>query len=334
MDVILGWLDRSIGRSWTSSHSEAFQPLAAVNLVAAAADTHLSGLLHAYGYLIAAISYVGAEQALCSVFHSFVCFSHRETFYYANLSFAGEAVFRLYRHAYPLVDEQTERRRPGGWRTAEHGGFFPELADCRREIVADLDYIGLSTDPSLCSASRKNETRFHELDQLTDDELPRLVGDVRRRLDAALARARLRYVASAGVVVATGLYAALAAVAHCVSRRQSRCGAPADRRRSAANRKRKRNEEEVLEASMIYAERPAEPTAKTATPADSGWQGDERVEHCTSTELAPHPRASSDIVACNDVSFTPDTGAVDCDHRHRLSPPPPPNFAALRVACV
>lgn len=78
---------------------------------------------------------------------SFVCFSHRETFYYANFSFAGEAVFRLYRHpwsrgeallrlyqrswprgevvfrlyrhSYPL-DAGTGEPRPPGWRTAEH----------------------------------------------------------------------------------------------------------------------------------------------------------------------------------------------------------------------
>ena len=201
MDVIIGWLDRSIGRTWTSSHT-AFQPLVAATteLFIAATDTRLAGLLQAYGYLIAAVSYVGAEQALCSVFHSFVCFSHRETFYYANYSFAGEAVFRLYRHSYPL--DAGAQPRPPGWRTDEHRVFFPELSDCRREIVADLDYIGMSTDPSLCSASRKNETRFYELDQLTVDEVQRLVGDVRRRLDAGVGAARLRYVIS-GVVAAT-----------------------------------------------------------------------------------------------------------------------------------
>jgi len=215
IDVMIGWLDRSfISSSLTSPHAGALLPFTDLTVNLAASDARLTGLLQAYGYLVAAISYLGAEQALCSVFHSFVCFSHRETFYYANFSFAGEAVFRLYRHSYPLDGREPRRQ---GWRTDEHSVFFPELTDCRQEIIADLDYIGLSTDPSLCSAVRKNETRFYELDQLTVDEVERLVDDIRSRLDSTVVAARLRYVISGLVAVSAIVYTVLATVTHCLT---------------------------------------------------------------------------------------------------------------------
>ena len=314
-------MDRSVGTSWNWRHSPVL-PFTAVTADVAAADARLTGLLQAYGYLIAAVSYIGAEQALCSVFHSFVCFSHRETFYYANFSFAGEAVFRLYRHSYPL---DVGEPRPPGWRTDEHRLFFPDLVDCRQEIIADLDYIGMSTDPSLCSAARKNETRFYELDQLRVDEVERLVGEVQRRLDEAAAAARLRFTISGVAAAAAIVYTVLASVAYCVT--QSRC---VSAHCCAGNRKRKQNEQ-LLEASTIYTERPVERSA-TAAADNSGcmavYGGD--VEQGLSELTSTPPRTLPDSLP-NDVTSTP---AADCNHRHRLSPPPPPNFPALKVACV
>jgi len=306
-------------------HHAALLPFITSTTDLVASDARLTGLLQAYGYLVAAVSYLGAEQALCSVFHSFVCFSHRETFYYANFSFAGEAVFRLYRHSYPLdAADSRDPRRPG-WRTDEHSVFFPELTDCRQEIIADLDYIGMSTDPSLCSAVRKNETRFYELDQLTVDEVERLVSDIRRRLDAAVVAARLRYVVSGVVAAVAIVYTILATVAHCLT--QSRC---VSAHCCARNRKRKQNEQ-LLEASTIYTERPVDRTTTAA--ADNSCcttlhAAD--VEHCLS-ELTITPSRTLTGNLSNDVSAT---RAADSDHRRRLSPPPPPNFSALKVACV
>ena len=46
---------------------------------------------------MAATNSLGAEQTLCRAFHSVVCFSRAETLAYANFSFAGETLYRLYR---------------------------------------------------------------------------------------------------------------------------------------------------------------------------------------------------------------------------------------------
>jgi len=319
-----------------ASRHAALLPFPSATVDLATADVRLTGLLQAYGYLIAAVSYIGAEQALCSVFHSFVCFSHRETFYYANFSFAGEAVFRLYRHSYPLDSAAVSGDvppRPYGWRTDEHRVFFPELNDCRQEIIADLDYIGMSTDPSLCSAVRKNETRFYELDQLTVDEVERLVGEVRRRLDAALAAARLRYLISGVVAVAAVVYVVLATVAHCII--LSRCvSARCCCCCGARNRKRKENER-LLEASTIYGERPVEQSASTAPADDScctAAYGGSEVDHVPPELTSTPSRTLADNLA-NDITST---STLDCNHRRQLSPPPPPqpNFPAVKVACV
>ena len=142
IDVIFGWLNRELG---IFSGSDVWK------------------WLLAYSYLMGGINYLGAEQALCSAFYSIICFSHRETFFYANFSFSGEAVFRLYRQAYP--DD-----REGIWRITPHQHFFPDLHTCREEIFADMDYHGMSMDPSLCDYARKNETRFSDLELLTGDE--------------------------------------------------------------------------------------------------------------------------------------------------------------------
>ena len=143
IDVIFGWVARDV---------VLYQ------------DDTLWRWLMAYTYLMGSINYLGAEQALCSVFHAIICFSHKETFYYANASFSGESAFRMYRQSFPID------RADSQWRTQPHSHFFPDLNDCRIEIYADLDYQGLSVDPSVCDYSRKNETKFHDVSILTDTE--------------------------------------------------------------------------------------------------------------------------------------------------------------------
>ena len=65
IDVMFGWLTREV---------EMF------------GENSIWRWLLAYTYLMGSINYLGAEQTLCSVYYSMVCFSHRETFYYANYS--------------------------------------------------------------------------------------------------------------------------------------------------------------------------------------------------------------------------------------------------------
>lgn len=148
--------------------------------------------LVAYSYLLGSINYLGAEQALCSVFYSLICFSHRETFYYANLSFSGEAVFRLYRQSYPDNDRIT------GWKITPHEHFFPELAHCRKEIFSDMDYMGtMSFDPSACDYSRRNETRFRDTHLLTVAESERILTHIEHILEDELHHVTNTFILSA-----------------------------------------------------------------------------------------------------------------------------------------
>ncbi len=174
LDVLGGWLTRE---------------------VALFGEDHIWKWLLSYTYLMGSINYLGAEQALCSVFFSIICFSHRETFYYANYSFSGEAVFRLYRQSYP-------EERGGGWRIASHQKFFPNLYACREEVFADMDYHGMSIDPSLCDYSRKNETRFHDLDILTLHENQRLNDEVLSILQSNIDHSSFHFFLS-GIVLGT-----------------------------------------------------------------------------------------------------------------------------------
>ena len=151
--------------------------------------------LISYSYLMGSVNYLGAEQALCSAFNAIICFSHRETFYYANYSFSAEAVFRLYRQSYP-VD------RGEGWKVIPHQRFFPELYACREEIFADMDYLGMSIDPSLCDFSRKNETRFHETDVLTVTENSLLLDAVTGQLQGDVDKAAFEFLFS-GIILGT-----------------------------------------------------------------------------------------------------------------------------------
>jgi len=177
IDEMLGWLNREVAAESNPAVRGGAPPKAQVS----SGSPALWGLLQSYGYLMGAISYLGAEQTLCTVFHSIICFSHRETFYYANFSFAGEALFRLYRQSY--VGDRLDRRfapdqLTGSWTTAAHRTLFPELSACRQEILADMDYVGMSTDPALCSFTRKNETRFDEIEALSVREVDLLVEEI------------------------------------------------------------------------------------------------------------------------------------------------------------
>lgn len=206
IDTMLGWLSREIGAC--SRHG------------------HLFGLLHSYSYLMGAVAYLGAEQALCAVFHSVICFSHRETFYYANYSFSGEAIFRLYRQSY------TGSRRPDGWRTASHRSFFPELYGCRQEVLTDLDYIGMSPDPSLCNHARKNETRFHEAQLLSEQEVRLLVEEVEESFASLAGESRLEGLLSVIALVSTVTYVVLVHLFRCIFIRYSSARLRRERKRS------------------------------------------------------------------------------------------------------
>jgi len=61
---------------------------------------------------MAATNSLGAEQTLCRAFHSVVCFNRAETLAYANFSFTGETLYRLYRLSIPWVLESTQPGHP------------------------------------------------------------------------------------------------------------------------------------------------------------------------------------------------------------------------------
>lgn len=199
IDILLGWLNRFIGDGSS-----------------AASGPHIWQLINSHGYLMGAISYLGAEQALCTVFHSIICFSHKETFYYANFSFTGEALFRLYRQSYPSAEDiMSSAGRTNDWRTAAHQTFFPELQSCRQEILADMDYAGTSTDPSLCSYSRKNETRFNEIEILTTQETEHLVDAILSSLRLELKERFFCLWMSTIVLVVCSVYTFIAHLVRC-----------------------------------------------------------------------------------------------------------------------
>ncbi len=183
IDVFFGWLSREVEMFGESS---------------------IWRWLLAYTYLMGSINYLGAEQTLCSVYYSMVCFSHRETFNYANYSFGGETAFRMYRQTYP-------EERGGGWRTASHHKFFPVLAACREEIIADLSYHGMSIDPSICDESRKNETKFRDTDILTLHENQRLTEAILGRLRTEVDHNAFNFVLS-GVIL--GVFASYFTLLH------------------------------------------------------------------------------------------------------------------------
>ena len=164
---------------------------------------------------MASINYLGAEQALCGVFHSLVCFSHRETFRYANYSFSGEAAFRLYRQTYPELREE-------GWRLDTHRHFFPQLSACRDEIVADMDYVRISVDPSSCDFSRKNETQVHETALLSVDEHQRLTAMLAATMKEDADSAVRQFLVSVALVAVAVIFFVAAHVCRCLLVRTKR----------------------------------------------------------------------------------------------------------------
>lgn len=188
IDVLYGWLHRHIELRGDTSDAWKW--------------------VLSYSYLMGGVNYVGAEQALCSVFHSIICFSHRETFFYANFSFSGEAVFRLYRQSYP-------EDRGDGWRTRSHSDFFPQLVTCREEIFADMDYLGMSIDPSLCDYSRKNESRIQELDYLIIGEHNLILEALQTRLTTCRDDAIFNFLFSGIVFGAAVCYVVILQIIRC-----------------------------------------------------------------------------------------------------------------------
>ncbi|ESO10871.1 hypothetical protein HELRODRAFT_167383 [Helobdella robusta] len=242
--------------------------------------------LTAYSHLMNSVYYLGAEQALCNVFNSVICFTRVESLKFANYSFAGEAVFRSYRLSYPAFrnerddvkkttrntpknfaeengNVETSRARGGkfndgvsdvmkvqkilstadtdddggknlnkqiksyatneddvinddevdneawnsgdrkkfrlddhqfklafkeeidenvhsdddyGWRwkVKPHYSFFPNLYECRLEILSAVDYVAGRVDPSLCEDAQKNETRITELESVIAGEIEKI----------------------------------------------------------------------------------------------------------------------------------------------------------------
>ncbi len=165
--------------------------------------------LLSYTYLMGSINYLGAEQALCSVFFSIICFSHRETFYYANYSFSGEAVFRLYRQSYP-------EERETGWRISSHREFFPNLDTCRQDVLANMDYHGMAFDVSLCDYLRKNETYFYDLDLLVLHENERLKDEILSRVQDIIKESSFQYHFSRIITVIAGVYLFTLHIVRCV----------------------------------------------------------------------------------------------------------------------
>ncbi|ELU05106.1 hypothetical protein CAPTEDRAFT_216159 [Capitella teleta] len=189
VDIVYGWLSRS---QRTGGHSQ----------------SELWRWLTTYGYLMSSLNYLGAEQTLCSVYNAVICFSHRETFYYANYSFAGEAAFRIFRQSYPGL-------RDPGWRITPHRSFFPELHRCREEIFSDMSYLGMSLDPSICDYGRKNETRFNEVDLLTGTELSVVQDALTRALHSDLHDAAFEFILGGVVTGALIVYVTIVHIIRC-----------------------------------------------------------------------------------------------------------------------
>ena len=215
IDIFLGWMNRNIRvQSAGTSDDDAWK----FQFDIGQPHQHLlHQLMQSYSYLMAAISYLGAEQALCSVFHSVVCLSHRETFYYANFSFSAEALFRLYRQSYPLSQTGGDESATTAWRTASHQAFFPLMFSCRQEILADLDYVGMSSDQTPCSHTRKNETRFNEIELLTDVELKKVGEAVAKAMTSQSADSRVGFAVAAASLIATTFYIVAAHVTRFVA---------------------------------------------------------------------------------------------------------------------
>ena len=128
-------------------------------------ETSLFPYLATYGYLLHSINYLGGQQALCSAYYSVICFSHKQTFLFANYSFSGEAFYKEYASNYAALLNGAASQP-----SKQYDTVFPNLAECHRELVSDINYPGMAMDTSSCDFSRRNETRFRDLDLLVSDE--------------------------------------------------------------------------------------------------------------------------------------------------------------------
>lgn len=127
----------------------------------------MTSALKSFSYLVNSLAYLGAEQSLCICFHSLICFSHKETFYYANLTFSAEVMFRTYIQSLKLFTEHKNDEI----KNREYNILFPELSYCRQEILSGMDSVGVPIGPSVCNQSRRNETNIVEVNQLATKEL-------------------------------------------------------------------------------------------------------------------------------------------------------------------
>ena len=165
IENVLLWLDYEIDeclRSFqdTSNHYLLFlSPLSLSSM--------MNKALKSFNYLVNSLAYLGAEQSLCICFHSLICFSHKETFYYANLTFSAEMMFRTYIHSLKLFTEH----KNDDIKTREYNVVFPELSYCRQEILSGMDNVGVAIGPSVCNQSRRNETSILDVNNLANKEL-------------------------------------------------------------------------------------------------------------------------------------------------------------------
>lgn len=207
IDVFIGWLQRSSSLSIEpEQHRDTWRPVYE--------SRDIWRWLPSFGYLMASINMLGAEQALCGAFHSLVCFSHRETFYYANFAFAGEATFALYRQAYPELHDDNHHHDPH-WKTLPHDQFFPALSACRRQIFTDLDLSTVGVYSTACEFTGRNLTLLDDVNVLTADELGLLldvIGDALIADEEAIARWRA---VSEIMFWAASAYVALVSLARC-----------------------------------------------------------------------------------------------------------------------
>ena len=153
----------------------------------------------AYHRLMVTVNYLGVEQTLCSVLYSIICFSHRETFYYANLTYSAEAAFRDYQHVYP-------GDHGGDWRNTDRSRFLPNLTLCRREVFSDLYYQGMSIDPMKCDHSRRNETHFTEASQIIFKENHTIISYISLSLDTAITESYNTYMLYLMITGGIGCY--------------------------------------------------------------------------------------------------------------------------------
>ncbi|ELU05108.1 hypothetical protein CAPTEDRAFT_216161 [Capitella teleta] len=103
--------------------------------------------------LMSCLNFLGVQESLCGVYRSIVCFSHRETFIFANYSFSGEAAFEIYNQNYPASND--------------HLSFaaFSGLSNCRQSVFAGLEYGSTADNDIPCEVASTNITTSHEVER-------------------------------------------------------------------------------------------------------------------------------------------------------------------------